>query len=94
MMRAVFDEFLIALTAAHVAEIVASGERYRDVVRIAREPYLASQLAAIPPDALRDELRKWGLWGEAELCDEDRNRWRIVWIAAGSLAEGGDRHEA
>ena len=39
------------------------------------------------PDALRTELKETGAWGAAELADDAANWQRIIWIAAGNIAE-------
>ena len=39
------------------------------------------------PDAIREELSEFGAWGEKELEDDNANLARIVWIAAGNIAD-------
>lgn len=39
------------------------------------------------PEAIRAELAEYGAWDDAELADDEMNRRRIVWIAAGNIKE-------
>ena len=38
-------------------------------------------------NAIRKELSEYGAWDDAELLDDDENRLRILWIAAGNYQE-------
>jgi hypothetical protein len=58
-----------------------------DVAALATEPDIATQLAAIDADVLRDVLREYGAWDAAELADHAQNLQRIVWLAAGDLVD-------
>ena len=49
--------------------------------------WMASQLAKIDPDVLRSELSEYGAWDSDELSDHDDNLERLVWLAAGDVAE-------
>lgn len=70
-----------ALAASH------QGECDADVAQIIRLPYIAKQLDAIGPDTIRKELREYGAWDADELADDEANRERIAWIAAGNIRE-------
>lgn len=48
---------------------------------------IREQLAAIDPKTLRDELAEYGAWNDTELSDHDANLDRILWLAAGEIAE-------
>lgn len=39
------------------------------------------------PDQIRSELAGHGAWDESELANDDDNRRRILWIAAGDYQE-------
>jgi hypothetical protein len=39
------------------------------------------------PDVIRAELKEHGAWDAAELADDAANWLRVVWIAAGNIAE-------
>lgn len=58
-----------------------------DVSALALKPYVAKQLAAIDPEALRQELRGYGAWDDEELADHAQNLQRILWSAACSIVE-------
>lgn len=48
----------------------------------------------IDADGIRAELAECGAWDDDELADDDENRARFLWVAAGraadELREGGD----
>lgn len=68
-----------------------SGPCDDDIRVLAREPYIAEQLAKIDPTLLMDELREWGAWTDDELADHDQNLQRVLWLACGSIADGDGR---
>lgn len=39
------------------------------------------------PDKIRAELKEYGAWDADELTDDEQNRQRLVWIAAGNIRE-------
>lgn len=39
------------------------------------------------PDAIRAELKEYGTWSAEELQDDEQNKRRIVWIAAGNIQD-------
>ena len=45
------------------------------------------QLNRIGSGTIRDELAGYGAWDDDELIDDESNRGRIVWIAAGDIWE-------
>ena len=59
-----------------------------DVAELAKRPYIAKQLAAIDRAALSAELAEYGAWDETERADHAQNLQRLLWIAAGDIAEG------
>jgi hypothetical protein len=84
---ATFDHFDIVMSRddAHAAH--HQGRCDDDVAALAAEKYIAAQLEVIGADAIRAELRRWGAWDDAELADDEQNRQRIVWLAAGNITE-------
>lgn len=58
-----------------------------DVAELMRNRTIQRQLKKIPPTLLRAELAEYGAWDEAELSDHDANLARIVWLAAGDIAD-------
>jgi hypothetical protein len=44
-------------------------------------------LSKIKPKLIRDELKEYGSWDASELKDDEANRQRIIWIAAGNIQD-------
>ena len=65
-----------------------SGDCDGDVTALRGAPEIAAQLARIKPESARRELADYGAWDDDELADHDRNLQRLLWIAAGDIAEG------
>ena len=63
------------------------GECDADVKALSRVPKIARQLAKIDPVTLIAELREYGAWDAEELADHDQNLQRLLWLAAGQIAE-------
>lgn len=61
-----------------------------DVLELSKKPAIARQLKKIDPALLRDELREYGAWDDAELQDHDANLMRILWIACGDINDSQD----
>lgn len=77
----------IQMTLAQAQSASHQGRCDDDVTALMGEPKIARQLAKIPADILRDELREYGAWEDDELTDHDTNLLRILWIAAGDIVE-------
>ena len=70
------------------AEAMAhSGRCDEDVEYAIAIPYIAEQLAKIDPETLRDELKEYGAWDEAELADHAQNLQRILWLLAWEIVD-------
>lgn len=41
----------------------------------------------VTPDDIRAELKEYGAWDAEELADDEANKERLVWLAAGSIQE-------
>ncbi len=65
-----------------------SGSCDEDVRWLSQQPEIVSQLDGIDPTTLAAELQEYGAWDELELQDHDQNLQRLVWIAAGDIADG------
>ena len=65
-----------------------------DVEALMGHDYIAEQLEKIDPETLRDELDEYGAWDDDELADHDANLMRLVWIAAGDVAEHPEEYHA
>lgn len=59
-----------------------------DVKLLSCERKIKKQLDAIDPAILAAELKEYGAWDAAELADHEQNKQRILWIAAGDIADG------
>jgi len=58
-----------------------------DVKELSDRPYIKKQLAKIPADTLANELKEYGAWDEIELSDHSQNLQRLLWLAAGDIAD-------
>jgi hypothetical protein len=86
-MNAQFERFALSMTRAQAAAASHPGPCDADVAALARVPAIQRQLAKLDPAVLRDELREYGAWDAVELSDHAANLERILWIAAGNIAE-------
>lgn len=87
-MFAPFDSFSLQMTADQARSASQGGrDATEDVRELLRDPRIARQLRKIAPADIRAELKEYGAWDAAQLADDDANRERIVWIAAGNIAE-------
>lgn len=66
------------------------GQCDADIAALLALPYLAEQLARIPAESLRKELREYGSWDDAELQDHAQNLARILWLACAESVETED----
>src|SRR4029077_12825206 len=65
------------------------GECDDDTRELSKVPAIAEQLTKIDPVVLAAELKEYGAWDAEELADHDQNVQRILWLAAGDIAELG-----
>lgn len=70
------------------ASVTHPGPCDADVAELCTRPYMAEQLGKIDPVQLAVELGEYGAWDEHERSDHAQNLQRLVWIAAGDIAEG------
>ena len=91
-MIASFDRFSIKLTMQQTLSCSHPGPCDSDVRALLKLPSVQRQLKKIPSRILRDELREYGAWDEAELSIRTENNARIIWIAAGDIAEKSRAH--
>ncbi len=65
------------------------GQCDADVAALSLKPYVAKQLAAISEtDAARTVAEMFGDATPEELADHSQNLQRVLWLAAGDIAEG------
>ncbi len=85
MQTAYFNRFSIDITIDQAESASHVGDCSEDARILAEN--LSSQLDNISADDIRAELSEYGAWDKEELADDDANRSRIVWIAAGNIVE-------
>lgn len=84
---AYFNRFEISMTKGQAASASHSGDCRAEVLTLLEIPKIAKQLDKIGPVAIMEELREYGAWNDEELADNQANRLRIVWIAAGNISD-------
>lgn len=77
----------IQMTLEQAESISHQGRCDADVAKGRKVPELVAQLDKVDPELLRQELREYGAWDDAELQDHDVNLTRLLWLAAGDVAE-------
>ena len=82
-----YPETEIELTLEDAQSVSHPGPCDADVEALAKELYVAKQLARIPADSLRLELREYGAWDSDELADHSSNLLRWLWIAGNDIVE-------
>jgi hypothetical protein len=75
----------MTLRQAHSAS--HQGQCDADVLSLMAHPAIRRQLARIEPALLARELREYGAWDTEQLSNHEDNLMRLVWIAAGDIAE-------
>jgi hypothetical protein len=78
----------LKLTMREAQSASHQGQCDSDVLTLSQRPTIARQLAKIDPAQLRRTLSEYGAWDDAELADHAQNLQRMLWIAAGDIAEG------
>jgi hypothetical protein len=86
-MYALFNRFEIRMTLAQARSASHPGQCDADVAALARAPGIRRQLDALDPAHVRAELSEYGAWDDAELADHEQNLQRVLWLAAGNIAE-------
>ena len=87
MRYAQFERFELAMTLGQARAASHQWQCDDDVKVLCAQPGMAKQLDAIGPEKIRAQLEEYGAWDENELADDEQNRQRIVWIAAGNIKE-------
>lgn len=86
-MYAKFNRFEIKMTKRQALFASHSGQCDNDVDALLKLPAIKRQLAKISDADLIAELSEYGAWDQDELQDRQNNDARIIWIAAGNIAE-------
>ena len=76
----------IQMTREQADSMYHSGDCGEDVEAALRMPWLAPQLEDLDDSDVQRELRDWG-FDPDDLEDEQRNRERLVWMAAGYIKD-------
>lgn len=88
---ATFNRFELRLPGHAVIDCSHSGRCDDDVAHWTpkiREQVERDGFANAPtPESIRSELEEYGAWDAEELADDDANWQRLVWLAAGNIAE-------
>ena len=88
-MYATFERFELRMTRAQAESASQPGkDAAEDVAELLKDRRITRQLDKIGPDPIRAELADYGCWDDDELADDEANRERIVWLAAGDIKEG------
>ena len=88
-MRATFNLFELEMTREQASSASQPGKNAsEDVAELLKIRKIVSQLDKIGAEKIRAELYTYGAWDDEALKDDQANRGRIVWIAAGDIAEG------
>jgi len=87
-MTAYFERFTLCMTKNDARACSHQEQCDGDVEDYLRHcKAINRQLGKIGPDGIRAELEEYGAWDTEELADDNANRKRIVWIAAGNIME-------
>jgi hypothetical protein len=90
---ATFNRFELRLPGRCVMDCSHSGPCDADVaywLPKVRAQVASDAFANAPTlDSIRAELKEYGAWDADELADDDQNWARLVWIAAGNIADSG-----
>lgn len=86
-MFAQFNHFEIEMTLSQAQSASHQGQCDNDVKALLQVPKIRRQLAKISDQDLIKELKEYGAWDNEELQDRQENDARIIWIAAGDIAE-------
>ena len=81
--EATFNRFTLEIPESSVLDCTHPGPCDEDVA------YWVDRVnwQQVDADEIRAELAEYGAWDDEELADEDANRRRILWIAAGNIAD-------
>lgn len=84
---AYFERFSLDMTLQDAKSASHMGRCDEDVAALVADPAISAQLDEIPAEDLSAELRMYAAWSDEELQDNEANRRRIVWLAAGDIVE-------
>ena len=94
METAFFDRFTLELTRDDAFYGCHPGDCSESIEALLTAKYIAEQLSALDPVAIRAELASYGAWDELELSDPDANLSRILWLACGQIFDDCQAEQA
>jgi hypothetical protein len=95
MKTAYFNSFHILMPLQDAQYATPPGQDATPRVQaLLRAPWYSGQFDRINPDFIREELSEYGAWDADELADDQSNRERILWIAAGNIIEENTTQES
>ena len=90
-MIAYFNRFNIKMTMREADSCSHTGPCDEDVKAFLHTDKIRRQMSRIKATDIRDELKEYGAWDDDELLDDEYNRERILWIAAGNIKDEAHR---
>ena len=87
-MKTYFERFTLNISLADAGDMSHCGACDSDIENyLSTNKSIQRQLSAIGPEPIAQELKEYGAWDETELADDEANKARILWIAAGNIKE-------
>lgn len=87
-MQAYYNRFTVTLTKAQARSVSHAGDCYLDVKALLRDKRVRRQLERLDPVAVRNELKEYGAWTDAELTgDHEANLERLAWLAGNDIVQ-------
>ena len=83
-------EIQLKIFKSHATNCSHPGPCDNDVKELSDRKYIQRQLAGMNPETIAKVLGEYGAWDETELKDRAQNIQRLLWIAAGDIADGYD----
>jgi hypothetical protein len=78
----------LRITAEQASCAYHAGQCDADVRTLSGEEAIRSQLTALDPALVREELKRYAARDEGELADHGQNLQRLLWLAAADIVEG------
>lgn len=75
------------ITKAQAEKGSHQGRCDADIEELRKVPTIRRQLAKLNPVDVKNELREYGAWDDAELDDREQNLNRLLWLACGDIVE-------
>lgn len=77
----------IGMTKSQAQSASHQGECSADVKELSKVPEIRKQLNDFKKTEVRDALKEYGAWSQAELRDHEENLQKALWLAAGDIVE-------